>query len=191
MKMIKDEYYTEIEKKTILKFIRGIIQSTLESKPLPVLDDDVSMKLSEQGSCFVTLHLEGALRGCIGNIEAFEPLKQNITRNAVNAAFRDPRFHPLSEDELSEVGMEISILTPSTPIASWHDFEIGKHGIILSCLGRSAVFLPQVAVEQNWDRETTLAHLSMKAGLNSDAWQSKDARFKVFQAVVFSEKDFV
>lgn len=182
--------FSDLEQKAILVYIRAVIKANFDKEAMPSLDDELAVKLSERGSCFVTLHLHGALRGCIGNIEAFEPLKTNIARNAINAAFRDPRFPPLAIDELSETGIEVSILTPSRPISSWRDFEVGRHGITLNCRGRSSVFLPQVAPEQNWDRETTLKCLSMKAGLNPDAWQLPEAKFSVFEAIVFGEKDF-
>jgi AmmeMemoRadiSam system protein A len=187
--MDNNQFLTIDQKRLILKFVREVIAATFDKTALPAFDDELLVKLSSRGSCFVTLHLDGALRGCIGNIEAFEPLKANIVRNAVNSAFRDPRFPPLAVDELAEVVIEVSILTPSATIDSYRDFEIGKHGIILNCRGRSAVFLPQVAVEQNWDRETTLKYLSMKAGLNPDDWLLPDAKFSVFEAIVFSERD--
>jgi uncharacterized protein (TIGR00296 family) len=88
------------------------------------------------------------------------------------------------------VEIEVSVLTPPCAIAAPEDFIIGKHGIILECRGRTAVFLPQVAPEQNWDREDTLTHLCYKAGLPFRAWQSEDAKLSVFTALVFSEKDF-
>ena len=86
--------------------------------------------------------------------------------------------------------IEVSVLTPARPIAASEDFIIGEHGIILQCRGRSAVFLPQVAPEQGWDREDTLTNLCYKAGLPFRAWQSEDAKLSVFTAIVFSEKEF-
>lgn len=186
--MSNDEHFSLEEQTNILSFIRHAIKAKLENKPLPVLGN-LGDKLERQGSCFVTLHsANGALRGCIGNINAFESLGKNIARNALNSAFSDPRFPPLDSDELDEVIIEISILTPIREIPSYEDFIVGKHGIIISCYGRSAVFLPQVAPEQGWDRETTLRYLCMKAGLAADAWTAAAARFSVFEAIVFSEK---
>jgi AmmeMemoRadiSam system protein A len=186
--MSNEEHFSQEEQKKILAFILGIIKSKLENTIRPSLPD-MGDKLSRQGSCFVTLHASnGALRGCIGNINAFEPLGINIARNALNSAFGDPRFHPLDNDEIDEVHIEVSILTPAAEIPSYEDFIVGKHGIIISSHGRSAVFLPQVAPEQGWDRATTLSHLCMKAGLNPDAWTTPDAKFSVFEAIVFSEE---
>jgi AmmeMemoRadiSam system protein A len=187
--MNSEENFSLAEQKKILLFIRQSIKAKLEDKTLPLLGD-IGGKLDRQGSCFVTLHsCDGALRGCIGNINAFEPLGRNIGRNALNSAFSDPRFPPLDNDELDEVIIEISILTPIREVPSYEDFVVGQHGIVISCCGRSAVFLPQVAPEQGWDRETTLRHLCMKAGLAADAWTAPEARFSVFEAIVFSEKD--
>lgn len=187
--MSNEEQFSLEEQKKILFFIRQVIKSKFEENTLPMLEG-FSGKLDRQGSCFVTLHAaDGALRGCIGNINAFEPLSRNIARNAQNSAFSDPRFPPLDSDELDEVTIEISILTPIREVPSYEEFIVGKHGIVISCYGRSAVFLPQVAPEQGWDRETTLRHLCMKAGLPENAWTTPAARFSVFEAIVFSEKD--
>jgi uncharacterized protein (TIGR00296 family) len=92
--------------------------------------------------------------------------------------------------ELPELDFEISALTPSKHVDSYKDIVIGKHGMTIAMNGRRAVFLPQVAPEQGWDLATTLTHLSMKAGLPADAWKDKNAKFTVFEAIVFNEKDF-
>lgn len=186
--MNSNDIYSKEEKKLLLDFARKTIEAALKNEEGP---SALPEKFDEPGSCFVTLHTEsGNLRGCIGSIQAYEPLSKNIASNAINAAFRDPRFpNVASLEELSKLELEISIMTPPQPISSPDEFTVGKHGIILMANGRSAVFLPQVAPEQGWDRETTLAHLSMKAGLPHDAWKSPDAKFSVFEAIVFSEKE--
>ncbi len=178
--------FSQSEHAAILKFVRGVIAANLAGENLPARPE-IAL-LAEPGSCFVTLHdADGELRGCIGNIEAFEPLGENLIRNALNAAFSDPRFPLLDPEELPEISLEVSILTPPRTIASPAEFRVGTDGIILRVGGRGAVFLPQVAPEQGWDRETTLAYLSRKAGLPSDGWRSPEARFALFQAEVFSE----
>ena len=96
----------------------------------------------------------------------------------------DPRFAPVSEGELSGLDVEVSVLTPLVSVNGPEDIEIGRHGIVLSAQGRRSVFLPQVAPEQGWDLETTLGHLSLKAGLSPHAWQ-EGAEFQVFEAEVF------
>ncbi|MDD5727177.1 MAG: AmmeMemoRadiSam system protein A [Victivallales bacterium] len=182
--------FTAAEKQQILAFVRETIASGFDRRPVKKLGT-MGGKMTVQGSCFVTLHTAGgALRGCIGNIIAYEPLGDNLAHNALNAAFNDPRFPGLAAEELDEVEIEVSILSPPRAIAGLEDFIIGEHGIILECRGRSAVFLPQVAPEQHWNREDTLTHLCYKAGLPFRAWQSADARLSVFTALVFAEKDF-
>jgi len=183
------DLYTSEEKKILLDLARKEIAAKLTGDNPPLLGK-LDEKLMQIRSCFVTLHsANGALRGCIGNIEPFQPLIENILSNARNAAFGDPRFPSLSSlDELASIVIEISILTVPSTIPSYKDFIVGKHGIILQKGGRNSVFLPQVASEQGWDAETTLTHLAMKAGLSPDAWKDNDCEFKVFEAVYFKEK---
>jgi AmmeMemoRadiSam system protein A len=128
---------------------------------------------------------EGRLRACMGVIEAEQPLVEAVVQAAVWAV-RDPRFPPLDLDELAEVSVEVSVLSPARPVKSFRLIEVGKHGVVMAKDGRRAVFLPQVATEQGWDRETMLEHLSAKAGLPRNAWQH-GAEFEVFTAQVFSE----
>lgn len=141
-------------------------------------------RLAEDGGAFVTLHEGGQLRGCIGTIVGHEPLARAVAANGVAAAAHDPRFAPVSPDELSNITIEVSVLTPLREVAGPDDVIIGRHGILLEKNGRHAVFLPQVAPEQGWDLATTLAHLCRKAGLPTDAWR-QGARLRVFEAEVF------
>ena len=182
------DLYTSKDKEVLLKLARDEISYNLKKGNPPLLEG-LNEKLMQIRSCFVTLHTleDGALRGCIGNIEPFQPLAENIIRNAKNAAFGDPRFPPVSANELDSINIEISILTVPSSIPSYKDFIVGKHGIILQKGDRGSVFLPQVAPEQGWDAETTLTHLAMKAGLSPDAWKDEDCQFKVFEAVYFKE----
>ncbi|MDD4017342.1 MAG: AmmeMemoRadiSam system protein B [Kiritimatiellae bacterium] len=137
---------------------------------------------------FVTLHKRGELRGCIGEIVPRREVWKVVREQAINAAFNDPRFEALRKEELGEIDIEISMLTPPKPVGSWREIVIGKHGVVLTKGGRSAVFLPQVAPEQGWGVEETLTHLSMKAGLPQDAWR-EGAEFLVFEAQVIREKN--
>lgn len=136
---------------------------------------------------FVTLRKNGELRGCIGFLEGIMPLSDEIFTLARDAAFRDYRFLPLSESELDEITIEISVLSVPEEISSAEDFLPGRDGIILSASGRRAVFLPQVADETGWGREEMLSALSRKAGLPPDAWKKEDAVFMTFTAEVFDE----
>jgi AmmeMemoRadiSam system protein A len=185
------DYLSRNEKKQLLELARTAIAARLyRHRPPQPARDSLSSRLSEKGAAFVTLHKHGQLRGCIGNIIAEEPLVDNVMHNAVNAAFNDPRFPALTDlDELDEVEIEISVLTPPRRIESADQFVVGRHGIILSRGWSRAVFLPQVAPEQGWDMKTTLEHLSLKAGLPADAWRDEDTKFEVFEAIVFGENE--
>ncbi len=141
--------------------------------------------LKARSGAFVTLKKEGRLRGCIGYIRPHKPLYQAVAENGINAALRDHRFSPLTPGELDGLEVEVSVLTPPQTVDSHLDFDVGEEGIILEKNGRSAVFLPEVAVEQGWDREQTLTRLSQKAGLPPDAWR-QGASFKTFRSIKYS-----
>jgi hypothetical protein len=147
-------------------------------------------KLQADGAVFVTLTNHGELRGCIGDIIAHQPLYQSVLVHTVNAAVRDYRFagNPITAKELPDVDVEISYLTPMKLIAGYAGIVVGKHGVLLEKDGLRAVFLPQVAAEQKWDRDTMLKFLSLKAGLPPDAWK-EGCVFHVFEAQVFGEKE--
>ena len=203
----KEEFLTSKDRLELLRITRRAIVRSLKSgrslfsfrradgisSPEELLSspDALSPAMRKKTGAFVTLQMRsnGMLRGCIGEIEPFRPLYEAVAARAVDAAFRDPRFPPLSPGELSEIEIEISALTPPRPVKSYKEIEIGRHGMTLSKYGRSAVFLPQVAPEQGWTLEETLTHLAMKAGLKADDWR-EGAEFTVFEAVVFRESDF-
>jgi AmmeMemoRadiSam system protein A len=153
----------------------------------PELNFEITPPMQDIMGAFVTLHKHGQLRGCIGEIFPRRELYEAVAEQAVNAAFHDPRFPRLSEDELDEIDIEISALTTPHRINSYEDIEIGRHGIVLYKGSRSAVFLPQVAPEQRWGLDETLTNLSMKAGLVAGDWQS-GCEFHVFEAIVFGEQ---
>lgn len=108
--------------------------------------------------------------------------------NTISAASMDPRFEPVSKEELEKLEIEITVLSPPRPVASYKDIRIGTDGILLKASGRQSVFLPHVATEYGWTIEETLRQLSQKAGLAPDAWQ-KNARFEVFQGQSIEEKE--
>jgi len=142
-------------------------------------------RLREQLGAFVTLKLDGSLRGCIGNVQGTGPLYRTVWDMALSAAFRDPRFEPLGEDEFKRIEYEISILGPIEPCPGPELVQIGRHGLIMSAHGRSGLLLPQVPVEWNWDRETFLGQTCYKAGLPRDAWKDPDTNIFWFEAEVF------
>lgn len=174
------------EEKKLLGFARFVINEYVHRGTTPEIKEKGRLSDIKRG-VFVTLHKGENLRGCIGYIEPITSCLEAVRDNAVSACARDPRFPPVQKEELNDLSIEISVLTPPEPIESWEDIKLGTHGIILEKGAHRSVFLPQVAPEQGWDLETTLMYLSLKAGLPADGW--KDARFKVFEAQVFNEED--
>jgi AmmeMemoRadiSam system protein A len=138
---------------------------------------------------FVTLRAARRLRGCIGQPDSPHPLEQTVARCAALAALDDPRFSPLTLDEISIVEIEISVLSAAVP-AEHHEIEVGRHGIAVRSGASRGLLLPQVAQEYGWDRERFLAETCRKAGLDPEAWRHPDTRIEIFFAEVFSERDF-
>jgi AmmeMemoRadiSam system protein A len=141
--------------------------------------------LSEKRGAFVTLKTHGQLRGCIGHIQAIKPLSQTVIDMAQAAAFQDPRFPPLSRQELKDLSIEISALTPFRPIKSIQEIQVGKHGLYIERGYHSGLLLPQVAEEYGWDTQTFLEHTCQKAGLPKDAWKDSNTKIQIFSAEIF------
>ncbi|MBU8871210.1 MAG: AmmeMemoRadiSam system protein A [Gemmatimonadales bacterium] len=178
--------------KEFLKDIAGLaVAAAVRNEPPPDVGLlagerglDLSGRLSQSRGAFVTLTLDGQLRGCIGYIQGVKPLVEAVVDNGRSASVGDPRFAPVTELELAKLELEISALTPLRSVNGPGDIKVGVHGILLTKNGRQSVFLPQVAPEQGWDLDTTLTQLALKAGLAPDAWAS-GAEFQVFEAEVF------
>ena len=143
-------------------------------------------KLRAPGAAFVTLTKKGRLRGCIGYTEAEAPLYKVVRECVIAAATEDPRFSPVSVNELAFIDLEISVLTPLFPMRA-EEVEVGRHGLVISHQRRRGLLLPQVPVEHGWDRETFLNKVCEKAGLPPGAWR-RGAELKGFTAEVFGEK---
>lgn len=176
------------QRKTLLGIARKSIASVLGGHAPDWKADDFDDLLRRPAGAFVTLKThDGDLRGCIGSIQAVQPLFQAVASSAVSAAFRDPRFPPLGPGELDALNLEISVMGPIEVVGNIEEIVPGRDGLIIS-KGRSAgLLLPQVATEYGWDRETFLQHTCLKAGLPRDAWRSGDCRIEKFSAVVFGE----
>ncbi len=147
---------------------------------------DLTGVLRRCGGAFVTIHNRGDLRGCIGHVEASEPLGYVIPRCAVAACSSDPRFPAVSASELPDIDIEISLLGPLEPIQSAADVDVGRHGLLVEQGWNRGLLLPQVATEWRWDAATFLAQTCRKAGLPRDAW-TLGARLWRFDAEVFGE----
>ena len=181
---------TSEEKARLLTLARNTLEIYTKTGNPPKLDqinNQLTLKLKEKYGVFVTLKKHGELRGCIGHILPKEPLFQGVIENTINSSSRDWRFNPVDTKEVSDITIEISVLGIPKRIPGSDNFMVGKEGILIRKGPYSAVFLPQVAVEQGWDRAETLCHLCQKAGLSRDAWKEDDMEFYVFTADVFHE----
>jgi AmmeMemoRadiSam system protein A len=176
------------DKKALLKIARQSLQRFLSTETVPLTRNLPARVQFPQGA-FVTLKNRGELRGCIGHLVGDFPVGLTTAWMAVQAGLNDSRFPPVSLQELSGLEIEISVMTPLKPVAKPADIVVGRDGVIIQKAGRSAVFLPQVATEQGWGLSEMLDNLCLKAGLPSGSWKS-GAQFQVFQADVFSEREF-
>jgi len=181
----------------LLKLARSVIMAELvKDGSIIAAPKNISPLLKEKRGCFVTLHKAGALRGCIGTIEPATSLFSCVKENAINAAFRDPRFAPIDRDEMDAVDIEISVLTVPRVIKFEDEEDLkkqiipGVHGVILSQGYRRSTFLPQVW-EQLPQKDAFLEHLSLKGGMARDAWRAANIRVEVYEAEYFSEKQFL
>ncbi|HXU05175.1 MAG TPA: AmmeMemoRadiSam system protein A [Polyangia bacterium] len=150
-------------------------------------DGEPPAALAAPGAAFVTLHVGGALRGCIGTLDRGRSLWSVVSEMAAAAATRDPRFAPIDADDLQAMTVEISVLTPDVVIHRPEEIEIGRHGLDVRRGGARGLLLPQVAVEHGLDREKFLAATCRKAGLPANAWTDADTEIRVFEADVFGD----
>ncbi len=176
------------EKKELLDIARKSIESYLHNNKVPEFKAK-SPALNEKRGAFVTLKKNGDLRGCIGRIVSDTPLYLVVSNVAIDSAVNDPRFEPLNYNELKDIEIEISVLAPFEKIKNLDEIEVGKDGLLIQKGFYSGIFLPQVPVEQGWDKETYLEQLCYKAGLPKDAYKDKSAVIYKFRAIVFNERD--
>jgi AmmeMemoRadiSam system protein A len=178
---------TEADKQALLTLARETLLKHLEQRD-PGSPEVHSEALKEHRAAFVTLRQResGALRGCIGEVIAQRPLIESVARMAVAAGTQDPRFPAVSVDELEDLTVEISALTPMMPILP-EEVEVGRHGLMISKGHFSGLLLPQVPLEQGWDKEEYLRGLCAKAGLPSDAWRDENVELRSFEAEVWGE----
>jgi len=173
--------YTEEEKKELLALARNTITEYVTHGKVTEVEIK-NPKFRANGAVFVTIKNSGNLRGCIGHIQAVMPLYESIRKNAVAACSSDPRFPPMKKEELKDMDIEISILSPFVPLKDVKDIQVGKHGLYIMKGMQSGLLLPQVATEFRWDRNAFLENVCMKAGLPKDAW--KDADLYTFTAEI-------
>jgi AmmeMemoRadiSam system protein A len=171
----------------LLALARGTLDAHFRGSPPARLASDRAETFGEPRGLFVSLHKGGELRGCIGTLAPTGDVTRVVSEFALRAAFEDPRFAPLAEEELPDCRIEISVLTAPEPVASPEQIEIGRHGLILELGPRRGLLLPQVATEWGFDAERFLDEVSRKAGLPPGAWRRPEAKLWTFQAEVFSE----
>ena len=177
--MIKEEQQAiDLARWTLDSYVKG-----LSNVPQPELTD---LYFNEKAGVFVTLKKNGVLRGCIGIIQPVDILARNIITSTRNSALNDHRFPPVRREEVDELEIEISILSPPKE-SKLEDIEIGKHGLIVEGGSLSAVYLPQVATEVGWTFDQWLDSLCDKANLPPSYWKEKEAKFYTFTAQIINE----
>ena len=177
------------QREKLLQIARESISEYLDKRKIPdfnITDSD----LMQKKGVFVTLHTrEGNLRGCIGSITSDEPLYSVVSKMAIESAFGDPRFPSVTKQELKDLNIEISILSPLRRINDINEIKLGTHGVLIKRGFNSGVFLPQVAKETGWSLEEFLSNLcAHKAGLSADAWKDKKTEIYIFEVEIISEE---
>ncbi len=175
------------QKEKLLRIARESIELFVKEGKIASLEEDDPILKTKTG-VFVTINERGMLRGCIGFTEPIFPLYEGVQKAGILAATQDPRFRPLSREELPLIHLEISVLTPLKKINNVKEIVVGRHGIMISKEGKRGLLLPQVAVEHGWNREQFLDQTCIKANLPYECWK-KDAEIQIFEAIIFEEKN--
>jgi len=180
---------TTEEKKYLLNLSRRII--ILESEEKDFKEENYfSTSLEQKAGLFVTISKFHQLRGCIGYVEGLKPLQKAVIEMSIAAAFEDPRFPPLDKNEINDIEIEISVLSPLETILDTTQIEVGTHGLIIEQGLMRGLLLPQVATEYDWDVLTFLEQTCQKAGLLANAWKDESTKIQIFSAEIFAEADF-
>jgi uncharacterized protein len=176
--------FETIDRERLLLIARAALEARVrrQSDPSPAGGG----ALDTMCGAFVSIHRGEELRGCLGRLECEWPVSRVVAHLGRAVADSDPRFQPVSVDELALVSIEISVITPEREVQSISEIEIGRHGLIVERGYRRGLLLPQVATQYGWDVSTFLGHTCAKAGLPADAWQ-RGATLYVFEAEVFGE----
>lgn len=179
----KEFNLTKVQKRDLLNLVRDTLVCAFKGLPMPELN--VNLKIKPFG-VFVTIKKGKKLRGCIGTFKSQE-IERMVIEATLSSAFQDPRFPPITSEELSELTYEITLLTPLIPVKNFEDIKIGQDGLMIEKGFQRGLLLPQVAVEQNWDRYIFLMHTCVKAGLPPDCYNDPSVRVFKFQGLVISE----
>ena len=179
---------SDAEKNELLTVARRSVEEAVATRHAYDVPSSKQQVLNQERGAFVTLTKGGRLRGCIGYTSATKPLTMTVRDTATLAALRDPRFPAVSKEELPELRYEISVLSPLKRVQNIAEIEIGRDGLLIKNGDHEGLLLPQVPVEQHWDRETFLAQTCHKAGLKPDCWKHEESDLFRFTAEVFHEK---
>jgi AmmeMemoRadiSam system protein A len=175
------------EKEQLLQIARRSVETAVkEGKRYECSAAGLDALMQERGA-FVTLTKKGQLRGCIGNVSAMQPLCHTVRDVAVLAAVKDRRFSRVTPQELGELEYEVSVLSPLRRVMDIRQIRVGRHGLMVKKGDYEGLLLPQVAIEQHWDRNTFLEETCRKAGLPPGAWRDEETDIFVFSALVFGE----
>ncbi|HUP59727.1 MAG TPA: AmmeMemoRadiSam system protein A [Thermoanaerobaculia bacterium] len=176
------------QRSQLLRIARESIEAVLHGRRPELNAEHFDDTLHKPAGTFVTLRTpDHHLRGCIGSIHPVAPLWQSVSNSAINAAFRDPRFYPLQQDEWLRIAIEISVMGPIEVVADPEEIMVGRDGLIVSHGRNAGLLLPQVATEYGWDREVFLSQTCVKAGLPPESWRTAECRIERFPAEVFGE----
>ena len=193
---------TDSEKEKLLKVakesVRAAVSESKKRKKKGFVDgveidkigigiDITEENLKMEAGAFVSLHKGGKLRGCIGRFEAEAPLYKTVIKMARAASINDYRFTKVTPDEVEDIDIEISVLSPLARIDNLAEIEVGKHGLYIIKGSSRGTLLPQVASERGWDRDTFLEQTCLKAGIDKDAWKKEETEIYIYEALVFSE----
>jgi hypothetical protein len=173
------------DRAALLGIARGAVLAHLGLAPAPALPQQGP--LAQPRGAFVTLHVGGDLRGCIGSFRPLGSLAETVARMAAAAASEDPRFLPIRAEDLPELDVAVSALEPPRPLADPRAVEVGRHGLVVKRGWQRGALLPKVAIERGWDGETFLRHTCLKAGLPPTAWLEPDCEVEAFEADEFGE----
>jgi len=174
--------YTAEQRSKLLDLARSVIHSHFDHHKVHLPEDTA---FQEKKGVFVSLHLHGKLRGCIGYVKGYKSITDSVVEMAHAAAFRDERFQPVAKDEVDHLQIEISILGDMLPVASKDEIKIGRDGLLLHYRWASGLLLPQVAQEYHWDVDEFLRQICRKAGVPDGAWKAEGAALYRFEACVF------
>jgi hypothetical protein len=176
------------EKDALLKIAKQAVFFAVKERKRIQCDSGGMAKLDQDRGAFVTLKKHGQLRGCIGYIAPMKPLCLTVRDVAIAAALEDSRFRPVEFRELPELEYEVSVLSPLRRVTDIKQIKVGEHGLVIRRGNREGLLLPQVPVEQRWDRQTLLEQTCLKAGLPPDAWRDETTDIFMFTALVFGEQ---